>query len=102
MEQPQPVPPGQWYVLIEEQLTKGQSVQWSLTVTDPAGPDADQARRRAAEAALSYVPRHPKRPQGRQVFQTGPDTWLVAVTGAKDAAHFRVSVGVLTAATTTS
>ncbi|TDD64868.1 hypothetical protein E1293_40960 [Actinomadura darangshiensis] len=101
MEQRQPVSPNQWYVLIEEKITKGQSVQWSLPAVQPAGPDVEQARRLAAEAALTYQPRHPKRVKGRQVFQTGPDTWLVIVTGRKEKFHFRVSVGLLTAVTTT-
>jgi sarcosine oxidase gamma subunit len=101
MEHQQPVPPNQWYVLIEEKVTKGQSVQWSLTATHPAGPDVEQARRLAAEAALTYRPQHPKRVKDRQVFQTGPDNWLVVVTGAKEGFHFRVSVGLLTAVTTT-
>ncbi|TDC83877.1 hypothetical protein [Actinomadura sp. 7K507] len=101
MEQRQPVSPNQWFVLIEEKVTKGQSIQWSLTATRPAGPDVEQARRLAAEAALMHLPQHPKRVKGRQVFQTGPDNWLVVVAGAKGDFHFRVSVGVLTAVTTT-
>ena len=82
MEQPQPVAPQQWYMLIEETITNGQSIEWSPTATHPAGPDVDQARRIAADAALTYRPKHPKRPKRRQVFQTGPDNWLVVVTGA--------------------
>ena len=69
-------------MLIEETITNGQSIEWSPTATHPAGPDVDQARRIAADAALTYRPKHPKRPKRRQVFQTGPDNWLVVVTGA--------------------
>ncbi|MFB9834157.1 hypothetical protein [Actinoallomurus acaciae] len=101
MEQQQPVPPDQWYVLVEEKVTKGQSISWSLTATHPAGPDVGQARRLAAEAALTHRPKHPRRVRGRQVFQTGPDNWLVVARGAQEDHHFRVSVGLLTAVTTT-
>jgi sarcosine oxidase gamma subunit len=101
MEQQQPVPPHQWYVLIEEQVARGQSIQWSLSATHPAGPDIEQARRLAADTALAHRPQHPKRVEGRQVFRTGPDNWLVSVKGTKDGFHFRVCVGIRTAVATT-
>ncbi|WP_141582347.1 hypothetical protein [Actinomadura sp. WMMA1423] len=100
MEQWEAVSSNQWFVLIEEKVTKGQSVQWALTARQPAGGDAEQARRLAAEVALAHQPQQAKRIKGRQVFQTGPDNWLVVVAGVKGEFHFRVSVGLLTAVTT--
>jgi hypothetical protein len=101
MEHRQAIPPNQWYVLIEEDMTTRGFRQWSMTGIQPAGPDLEHARRLAADAALMYKPQNPKRPRGRQVFQTGADSWLVVVAGATERFHFRVSVGLLTAATTT-
>jgi sarcosine oxidase gamma subunit len=79
----------EWQVLIEEAVTAER--HWRLTGTHPAG-DEEEARQLAFELARTYEPQHPMSPQGRRVYEVGPDAWVVQVPGATVDFHFRVSV----------
>jgi hypothetical protein len=86
----------EWHVLIEE--ASGGDGYFRLAAVLPIGPNVEQARAVAADAALRHRPMAPLLPRGRQVFQLSPDSWLVHVKGLTNRYHFRVSVALLTAA----
>ena len=86
----------EWHVLIEE--AGGGDGYFRLTAILPIGPNIEQARAVAADAALRHRAIAPLLPRGRQVFQLSPDSWLVYVKGLRNRYHFRVSVALLAAA----
>ncbi|RZS44266.1 hypothetical protein EV193_101141 [Herbihabitans rhizosphaerae] len=82
---------GHWAVVIEENTNRGDYMQWRVTHTSAAMP-YEHAVGAAKETAALYQPQHPTLQQGRTVYHSGSDTWMVLVEGATSNHHFRVSV----------
>jgi hypothetical protein len=80
-----------WYVLVVE-TTSGQHMRQELTQRIKVGPLRQEAEAYAIRVATEYQPRHPSRPQARQVFQTSPESWLVQVTGMTRDFFFTVTL----------
>src|SRR6185295_16251399 len=91
---------GHWHALIEENTGGGgQYANWRVNRTVDLGPDRDTAYAAAARLAVTYKPRHPSQDRGRQIFEHGPDAWVVIVQGAMSVHHFRLSLVKLAAQT---
>jgi hypothetical protein len=95
MSRPQdPVPPQDWYVLVEETTGTGRdAMRWELT-TIRSFHRYEDAVPYARELARTYQPRHPASPRNRRTFRIGQDCWVIYIEGLMRTFHFRVSVAV--------
>ena len=85
-------PAGNWCVLIEETLGRGEDQRWSLS--DVRTFDSrDEALDAAWHSAREDEPDHPAFEKKREIYRVGQDMWVVWLQGATRAYHFRVYVG---------
>lgn len=83
--------PGQWFVMVEENIGRTDFSTWRLTQQFPQ-PDRASAMAAAEQTAWRYKPANPLRPEGRSVFRGDGGSYLVTIRGTVSFFHFRVSV----------
>jgi hypothetical protein len=93
MGRPQdPVPAGNWYVLVETGGGNGQ--QPAIMDTRPFHT-REEALAKAADLTRTYMKPKVAKEKGRWIYRTGPDSWLVLVTRFGTRPFFRVWVAYL-------
>ncbi|MFC5728463.1 MULTISPECIES: hypothetical protein [Nocardioides] len=88
----QPGTGGSWQVLVEYSNRGEAKPPTIVTVLPPLFGSRDEALRAAEEAAFRYQPPDPMAPQGRDVFDDGPDGFLTIVQGAMSTFHFSTRI----------
>ncbi|QLQ17397.1 MAG: hypothetical protein HZY73_14320 [Micropruina sp.] len=67
-------------------------MRWTAEQAKVVDGGQDQARREALAVAETFVPRHPMMEQGRTIYRTSPDSYVVLVVGATSEFAFEVKV----------
>lgn len=83
---------GTWVVLVQQNTGSGEGIRWGAEQARVVNGDQAQARREALAVAETFVPRHPMMEQGRTIYRTSPDSYLVLVAGATSEFAFEVEV----------
>ena len=81
-----------WRVIIEEITGFGQNQRWGVSQTSRPLPDRERARQEALGLTGSFTPEHPWSEQSRDVYRVSEDYYVVAVTGATNSFHFKLTV----------